>query len=494
MLGRKIIIQFLGVSLSSFLGFLSLSLTARLFGASLMGEVNYFLGVLGLVLLFSDLGFSRAHIKFVADKKKIKEKLGVFLSVKSLLLTLFFATAFFYFYFFLRDTSSSYKTFAFFLLLFYELFNRFGIAILTTFESLRLVVTQNFVLEVGKVCRLVCLIFSFFFLKNIVGLSLSYFMEGFIIFILACFFIRRFLPLSWKKETFKRYFRYSLPFFAIYPLSYIQSNLDVVILRNFWTASVVGYYSAALGLASFSKTLYGVLITLFFPKISQLSAENKKDEVQRYTDLAVKYLLFFFVPLFLSLYFFRDELIGLFLGPDFGPSVEIFAFALLGVFILMLSSVYDHVLYATGRHKILVPLNFLSVFLMVLLQLAFVPKTLFSFRLLGLAGKGAILAKAISWFFAASVQIYLTYKLCDIRPFFRGLVILVFGFFILVSFWILNLNSEGFFKKISFLIIANVVFYILLRISGVINSADRKYFRKLIKLKNLIKEGLDEFE
>ena len=489
MIGRKIIIQFFGVGLSSILGFFTLSLTARFFGPSLLGELNYFLGILGLILLFSDLGFSRAHIKFIADKKNISPKIGVFLSIKSVLLFIFLLAALFYFYFFLRQETSSIKSLAFFILLFYEFFYRFGSSILISFEGLQLVAVQNIVLNFGKLAKLIGIIFFLFFAKNIIGLSLSYLLEALAVLILSAWFIRRFFPLSWSTKVFKKYFYYTLPFFVIFPLSYIQGNIDVIILRNFWTASAVGYYAAAIGLTAFVKSLYGVLITLFFPKISQLYSKGQLKKIQQYTDLTIKYLLIFFIPVFLALYIFRNELIILVLGQDFMPSIEIFSLSLIGIFILMISSPYDHLLYATGKHKILVPLAVATVSLSIILQLIFVPKTLFSLNMFSLGAEGTVLANIIVWFISAVVEIYLVFKFFKIKPFSKGLAIFLIGFLIFLVYSFLGIGNL-FFAKILFLIAGLSVFYFSLKYLGIIASSDVKYMRIILNPKKIAKEGV----
>lgn len=489
MIGRKIITQFLGVSLSSFLSFLTLSLTARFFGAQILGDVNYFLAILGILLIFSDFGFSRAHVKFIADKKKIREKMAVFLSIKLTLLFIFLIGALFYLFFFLRHTSADYKIFAFIILMLYEFFNRIGSSILLIFEGLQIIAVQNFIMLITKLIKLGTIILAFLCLKNLLGLSLSYLTEGFSFLILAIFYAKKYFVFSFKKDIFYQYFYYSLPFFIIYPLTYIQGNIDVVILKNFWNSSTVGYYSAAISLTAFLKTLYGVLITLFFPKISQLYAKNDLNKIQEYTNLTVKYLLVIFTPLFLGFYFFKNEFIFLTLGKEFSPSVTIFSLSLVGIIILMISSPYDHILYATGRHKILAPLTILTVGLTIILQLILVPKSLFSISLFGLGGSGAVLANLTAWFLSAIVKIYLVYRYFKIKPQLKSFYILIFAFLAVIIFR----QEQIFIGKLLYLMLILSIFYIFIRTFRIIQSADVKYAKLVfnpIKIVQQIKQEL----
>ena len=53
MMGKKVMVQFLASGLSGLLAFLALSLSARLFGAKILGEIAYLTGLLGIIFAFS---------------------------------------------------------------------------------------------------------------------------------------------------------------------------------------------------------------------------------------------------------------------------------------------------------------------------------------------------------------------------------------------------------------------------------------------------------
>ena len=277
MLGVKIIIQFIGFGFTTLVSVATLSLSARFFGPEVLGEVNYLLGILGLLLLFSDMGFSRAHIRFVSNKKNVREKIGVFLATKLFLLFFFIVFALIYFY--LAKTGKREYFFIFLILAAYEFFNRLGTSLLYTFEGLQAVTLENLAFGTGKFVKLLVLIIAIFLSRNILGLSLAYFSEGLVLVFLSFFLLKKYWPFRFNKKIFKSYFRYSLPFFVIYPLSYIQGNAGVVLLKTFWNSASVGYYSAAVGLAGFVKSMYGVVISLFFPRMSEIFSQKEFSRV-----------------------------------------------------------------------------------------------------------------------------------------------------------------------------------------------------------------------
>lgn len=484
MIGQKIIIQFFGAAITSVITFLTITLTARAFGPNILGEVSYLLGIAGLILAFSDFGFSRAHIKFIADKKNIHKKIAVFLAVKTPLLLFCLLVAVFYFFFFLSKTTVSSKSTAFLILAVFEFFSRLGGAILLTFEGLQLIATQNMAVNISKLTKLLFLIILIFLPKSVIGLSSAYLIEGITLFFVSILLVKRFYPLKWDGIIFKNYFKYSTPFFVIYPLSYLQGNIDVIILRKFTSASTVGFYSAAVGLTSYLKSLYGTLITVFFPKMSELFAKKQFSKMQEYLDMAVKYLLVIFIPIFTGLFLFKNELINLILGKQFQPAANLFSLSMVGIFILMVSSCFDHILYASAKHKLMAPITLASTFLIIILQFILVPKT---------GAYGTIIANISGWFFCSMIQIYLVYKYLKIK--FRGqnLVIIFLGIILIFFYSYLQTEQLGFLSRFLIYLASIISFYLLLLIIKIFTSQDKKYFLNLFNLKKIAQTGLSEF-
>ena len=497
MLGRKVIIQFGSYIFFSLLSFISLSLVARFFGPSVMGEISYYSGILGLILMISDFGLSRAHIKFCADGKKLGEKIEVFIISKAALLSLSFLIAVLYFVFILRFASPSYKTVAFLVLLVNEMFFRTGSSILLTFESLQMITIENSMLAIGKIIKIFGLILILNFARSVVGLSIAYFLEGLTVFILAIIIVKRFKPFSWNTVIFKKYYSYCLPFLVIYPVSYLQGNLDVIFIRNFWNPAEVGFYTAAIGLSAFFKSSYGVFISIFFPKLSQLFEEKKLDTIKEYLSSATRYLIIISIPIFLGIYFFKTEIILLVLGSNFVQAVPIFILSVIGIIVLTLSSPFDHLLYATGKHKLMAPISFLSTFILIIFQLILIPKNLFGHSLLGLGGKGAIIASLFAWTFTAIIQIYLVWKYFKIKPFFIEKFSNTIPLIILVGLTIYSYDlflPKNILLKISLLLVIFSIYYPLIRILRILRGVDIKYFKEILALRHIIKEGMGEFK
>ncbi|MBU1322652.1 oligosaccharide flippase family protein, partial [Patescibacteria group bacterium] len=343
MIGQNALIQILSTVLSAVITFFTLSFSARIFGPEILGNLAYLLSLTGLIFAFSDLGFSRAHIHYTAHSKNLGNNLGTFLTIKSIL---FLTSSFLAVGYYLLSNAPSYWL-LFSLIIVYEVLTRLSDSILITFEALQQSLPQNLIKLIAKLFRLTAILFMAKILVSDLGFSLTYLVEAVALIILSLWLLTRFKPLGFNQPLANKYLLYSLPFFAIIPLSYLQTNSLVLILRKFQPASEVGYYSAANQLVGFIKTLYAAVMIYFFPKISQFHQQNNSLAIKDYVQSAFRYLLTWFTPVFMLLYWFRQEVVLLILGPDFLPAVPVFSVFLLGIYLLMIIAPFDQVLFAT---------------------------------------------------------------------------------------------------------------------------------------------------
>lgn len=470
MMSRNILIQMISSGLSGLITFLTLSLSARLFGPEVLGILAYLIGLTGLVFAFSDLGFSQAHIHFTAAFKKPSLTLGTFLRIKFKLL--FTAAVVMIFLALIKQTE--FKG-LFLLILIIELTSRYAESILITFEALQQSLPQNLVRLTAKLIKLAAIVLLANYLKSSFGYSLAFVAESLTLLLLAFWLLRRFLPLHFSRSLTKQYWHYSLPFFLIIPFSYLQDNSLVVILKQFQPATVVGYYSAAFNLASFIKTLFGAVMIFFFPKISSLFAAEKFALIQRFTDLTLKYLLLFFTPLYICLFLLRREVVNFVLGSQFIPAVPVFSLFLAGMFILMLSAPYGSILYATRNHRPLILINLISLIVAVIINLLLAPR---------LGASGTVIASLCVWSGTGLAQLYLVKRQLKLTVLPKALVFILPAILILVvTNQAITYYQADFMLKLALTIIALLIYGASIFLFRAVNYKDIKTLVKLTKIK-----------
>ena len=395
MMGKKTIIQFVLSGFASVIAFIALSLSARFFGPAIIGQIAYLTGLLGLVFGFSDLGLSRTHVHYTASLANAKTTLGVLLSLKLPLLIICGLASL------VLGKVAGQASLIFLILIFNEVFSRLADSLLVTFEGQEKVIPQNLLRLAVKLVKLLAIIAIGLTLKTAFGFSLTLIIESATILLLSIWLCRRFLPLAFNRGLAKDYLIYSLPFFLVMPLSYFQDNGLVLIIRHFWAARELGFYSASLGLFGFLKDFSGALMIFFFPAISRLFSHKDFPAIQNYTDLAVKFSFWLLLPLLTIVFLLRHWLILIALGSQFLPAVPVFSWLLLGVLILAVFSPYSYVLYATRNHRAIVWVNLLTTILVLSLSWLIVPR---------FGGSGAAVAAVIGWLVGSLIQLEILHR------------------------------------------------------------------------------------
>jgi O-antigen/teichoic acid export membrane protein len=464
MIGKNTIVQLILTIFSSIIGFFILSFSARLFGPKILGNLAYLFSLTGLIFAFSDLGFSKAHGFYTSSSKVPGQNLFTFLSIKSILLLTSAIITFIYAYFF--QSSISWQLLS--LVIIIQVLTRFSDSILITFEAKQQSIPQNIVKIIAKLLRLASIFVIANILTNELSFGLTYLSEAGLLLFLSLILLSRFTPLSLSKKLFNKYLIYALPFFAIVPLSYLQENSLVIILKQFQSSKQVGFYSASASLAGSIKALYATSMLYFFPKISKLFSVKDHQQIKNYLDMAVKYLLVIFTPIFLVIFLFRLEIIQLILGTEFLPAIPVFSILLLGTYVLMILAPYSQALFATKNHRPLIIVNLLSLLFVLCL----------SFWLAPIYGAlGTAIVSASTWILSGLWHLYLVKKRLAISllPQLPLILLPAIGFLIL-------LFKQTFTLRVILSLPAVLAYLLILWRLKVITKLDYKYLRSIIKV------------
>lgn len=379
-LGRNVLIQLAATGGGGGLSFLILSASARIFGPGVLGEAAYLIGILGLIFAFTDLGLSRAHVHFTASGSG-RPALATFLVLKlPLLLTACLVAAGIYYW---RSLPGVFLVF-----LLVEIFLRLADAILIGFEGQEKAWPQNLLRNGVKLVRLAAILILGRTMVNVTGYSFTFLTEAMLLAAGAAFLGRHWWQFKVDRRLVKTYIQYSLPFAVIIPLSYLQENSLLLLLKNLQNSEVLGVFVAAFGLFGFLKTFSSSLMTFFFPRISRLNQAGDIAKIQVYTDAAVKLSLWLMLPVILVLFWASRWLVPLVLGADYVAGIGIFRWYLAGMLVLSLFTPYDHVLFATNNQRSIIVVNLVMTVLLLLLASLLIPVW---------GGAGAAAAMVTSW-------------------------------------------------------------------------------------------------
>jgi len=145
--------------------------------------------------------------------------------------------------------------------------------------------------------------------------------------------------------------------------------LDRFLIAWLLPISAVGYYTVLFEIVSRLGIISASVASVFFPAFSSM---GQRDQLQKLYVRELRWVLALAGPLVLALALFAEEVLRVWLGPDFGNSAAVFRLLLAGGLVGMLAPLANSLLQSQGRPDILpklymaeVPLNIGLVWLLV---------------------------------------------------------------------------------------------------------------------------------
>jgi O-antigen/teichoic acid export membrane protein len=395
MLARKSLLLFLTHLFNSLLGFASTFVVARLMGPEILGTVGYLLGLIGLVALFSDLGFSVTHVKRASEEDEIAENIGAFFVLKggltaTVMIVLYLAplVAGWLGY---RPLTRPEHYLAYYVLASIYLFRGLGSLFNATFKGRQetakistTLIVSSFATAVAKIAVAVAGL-------GLVALSGAYLLEEVALFGTAFLLFRGYQIKRPQMVHLHRYVTFALPVTLTVVLSNLIANADRVILGEFWNTTEVGYYVGVAGILRVMEQVSAAGMTLFLPQSSHDAYQGRHDIVVQRLLAAEKYLLLIMVPITVLVIFFREPIVRLTLGDQFLASIPVLAVLAVNALWKTYRRPYDNMAYALEKPHYLVWTSAVNLVTLLVADLILIPDTLFGIPMLGLGSLGAAL-------------------------------------------------------------------------------------------------------
>lgn len=153
----------------------------------------------------------------------------------------------------------------------------------------------------------------------------------FLTFLFSLFPLRRYLLRKKIEGTYsaRQIFSYSLPALVIITCLAIPSNLDVIMAKHFFDGTIAGHYTAASVLGKIILFLPSALISVMFPKVSELKTQGKKTFSLVRRVLIITAAITFSVSIICIIY---PSIISIIFGPQYQEAREI-----VGLYTLMMA-------------------------------------------------------------------------------------------------------------------------------------------------------------
>jgi len=425
------------------LGLISTLVVARFMGPTALGTITYLFGLVGLLAIVSDLGFSVAHLKRASEPTAdLGACTGTFLTVKlGLCLVLLLV---------ILGTPSVSKalgrpvvegveqTLAYYLIALVPLLNNLSQVALYTFEARQESARQSMATFLGGVATAIARIMVAVLGLGLVALSLAYSMEAIVVFIAAILLFRGYPLGRPRRETWIGYSQYAMPVLATTILSTITLNVSPVMIERLGNVTEVGYYGSVLGIATLIGRFSSAAMVVFFPQASEDAYLGQLDEIQRRLFVIERHLLNLTVPLAVLTMYFSPQIVNWVLGPDFLPAASVLAVLIVDAVITTFFQPYGMAVYAMGKPQYMVRSGLIQLGTLLAGSLILIPQ-----RAGGLGALGAAIAMVIADTMSGLYQVYLTTRLAHIGLYGRWYAYVIAGALSYAVLRVLGSNVAG---------------------------------------------------
>ena len=395
------------IAKSSFIVFISLILSklflllyriiiTQHYGFEIYGLFALSLMLMGWFRLVSGLGLKQGLLRHISLFKGEKEKIQYLLKISffTLIITSILAgILLFLFSDFIALKLFSNPNLAIFLKIFSIVipFAVLGEALLSVLRAYEKIGWYSFIANVlGNLIKLMILIFFIFVGINSTAVPISYLIGAFSIFVSAYFVYKITVSKIFKKnkeinsaknkKIFKEMFSYSWPFIFQGVIIFIFSWVDSFMIGIFKSVEQVGFYNAAVPIASLLYLPFSLFGQLFFPLVAKEFSKKNMEVVKQLSQQVGKWVFMIVMPLFVLLIIFPGAFLNIF-GPESLVAENALRFLSIGTLFSALFAISQELLFMKGKSKLILFDMVFAGIINIILNFIFVP-------LYGITGAG----------------------------------------------------------------------------------------------------------
>lgn len=157
-----------------------------------------------------------------------------------------------------------------------------------------------------------------------------------------------------NRDTVKLIYNYSVYSFVIAVALKLLFYTDSVVIGAMIGVSQVAFYAIPSTLLDYLEKFVWAMISVQVPMISANEATGAGGVNERLYITGTRYTLLFSMPVVISLYFYGDDFITLWMGPEFGErSLWVLRLLLIGFGFSFSQMIAHGILKGTSRHRVL---------------------------------------------------------------------------------------------------------------------------------------------
>lgn len=201
---------------------------------------------------------------------------------------------------------------------------------------------------------------------------------------------------------------FSLPLLGIAMLHMIMTWTDTLMLGYYKTSDVVGLYNGAFPLARLISLTLGSMSFIWVPIISQLYAQDLKEEMRRSYQVLTKWIFSISFPVFLLLLLFPETILSFFFSARYAEAALALQILSLGFIFHTFLGVNALTLLVMGKSRLLMLGSLIAATLNIILNVSLIP-------VWGIVG--AATASFVAYFAVNTFNSIKLYQFSKIHPF-----------------------------------------------------------------------------
>lgn len=500
MLKSKAVISIASKFIIYVIGFFSSVIVARLMGPEPLGVLSTSQAFVNIFGVFGGLGFGMAHFKRVSEGMDLGKCNGTFFTIRLVLSFLMLGIIVFVYYL-IYWTSGEFILKREYLPFFWIVVVAFTIgniesSIQSTFTA-RLEVTKNNIILISKkLLNTLLKVLVAISGLTVIYLAWSYFTTVVFGILLSIWFFRKYPIKKFDWKTFKSYWVFAAPITIVQFLDHGAMYVDKVFLTYFVNETQTGFYSVAQSFTNILLMVSVMFINLLVPVFSKIYAKAEYHSAENLVHKTYRIISLLITPIVIFIFVFSENIIFLFYGSEFEPSIILLQVLILQIYFNFLLQPFSSLLIGSDKPKLVAKLGGISAGSNMILNLILIPDMFLGINMLGLGAKGAAIALLISVFIRFFLFRYFSFSQLKIRFNFHITLHLAFGFGIVVLAFLLK-NVTGMSNLLTILIGGSFIFILYYSSLWLIKEFDRNdvlYFLELVNFKNTTDTMKSEFK
>ena len=328
------IIFVIGFKLSKYaLSFVFFYLMVLFYSPKTIGTVQFAIAFVTIFSFIFNLGFTIAHLKIYPEEKDKAACIGTLLTFKG-----FFIIISLFFYFLLLNflNLDLVLTIIFTIFIFEQIIQGLNSTMSNILIADGEVVRGSFPWIVISGSKIVLLIFGLYiFPTNEITLAIIYLLSTSFHTLLLFIFVVHYKIKKPRKYLLSKYLKYTYPlsFSAIIVL--ISGNIGLILINVWISTEAVAFYYAGDHLAVFRTILPNVISLVMVPIFSKNYMEKKIEKNKLIIKNITKYFSILWAGIIALSFLYSDELIIIFLGDTYRPSILVFNILILSQIIII---------------------------------------------------------------------------------------------------------------------------------------------------------------